>query len=81
MIDQQDFIPRTLSTHWLGGLKTDTFDSAVEAAGKWIDENGIDVINIETIVLPIGSDDVTENPAIEGFPAMSRQFIRVWYRK
>lgn len=81
MIDQQDFIPKTLSVHWLRGLQTETFDSAVEAAGKWIDDNKIDVINIETIVLPIGREDATENPAIQGFPAMSRQFIRVWYRK
>ena len=80
MIDQRDFIPKHLATHWLKGFQTETFDTAVKAASDWIAAENIDVINIETIVLPIGSDDATETTAIQGFPAMSRQFIRVWYR-
>jgi hypothetical protein len=81
MIDQKDFVPKHLSTHWLKGVTADTFDSAVQAASDWITNENIDVINIETVVLPIVSENDSEISAIHGMPALSRQFIRVWYRK
>ena len=81
MIDQKDFIPKTLSVHWLKGLQTESFDAAIAAANEWISAENIDVINIETIVLPISEDDATETTAITGVPISLRQFIRVWYRR
>ncbi len=81
MIDQQDFIPKTLSIHWLKGIQTESFDAALQAANEWISRENVDVINIETIVLPIGGDDATETPAVYGVPVSLRQFIRVWYRR
>ena len=79
-IDQRDFIPKTLSTHWLKGIQTESFDAAIAAANEWIAQDNIDVINIETIVLPIAEDDATETPSITLVPISLRQFIRVWYR-
>jgi hypothetical protein len=81
MFDQKDFVPKTLSVHWLKGIQADTFDSAIAAANEWIEAESIDVLNIETIVLPVGSNDETETPNITGAPLSIRQFIRVWYRK
>ena len=81
MFDQKDFIPKTLSVHWLKGIQTDSFDSAIAAANEWIEAESIDVLNIETIVLPVGPNDETESPNITGVPVSLRQFIRVWYRR
>lgn len=84
MIDQKDFIPKTLSTHWFKGLQVDSFDAAIVAANEWINAEGIDVINIETIVLPVGPNDETESPmtlVASQYGFSLRQFIRVWYRK
>lgn len=81
MIDQKDFVPKNISSHWLKGVIADTFDSAVQAASDWIAAENIDVINIETVILPIVSDKDSEVSAIYGAPMLSRQFIRVWYRK
>ena len=80
MIDQRDFIPKTLSKHWSRGIQTESFDAAIAAANDWIAAENIDVINVETIVLPIAEDDATESPLITGAPLLQRQFIRVWYR-
>lgn len=81
MIDQKDFIPKTLSVTWLKAIQTDSFDSAVAEANKWIESESIDVISIETIVFPVGPDDDTELPNIRGVAGVFRQFIRVWYRR
>ncbi len=81
MIDQKDFVPKTISTHWLKGVSTESFDSAVEAAGHWIDSEKIDVINIETVVLPMDAADNSEMPSIPGIAGSLRQFIRVWFRR
>ncbi len=80
MIDQRDFIPKTLSNHWLKGIQTESFDAAIAAANDWIAAENIDVINVETIVMPIAEDDATETASITGVPISLRQFIRVWYR-
>jgi len=41
-------------------IQADSFDVAVAAASDWIEQEGIDVINIETVILPVGADDETE---------------------
>lgn len=80
MIDQRDFIPKTVSKHWLKGVQTESFDAAIAAANDWIAAENIDVMNVETIVLPIAKDDETETSSISGVPISLRQFIRIWYR-
>jgi hypothetical protein len=80
MIDQRDFIPKTLSKHWLKGVQTESFDAAIVAANDWIDAENIDVINVETVVLPMAEDDETETSSISGVGKELRQFIRIWYR-
>lgn len=41
-------------------IQADSFDAAVAAASDWIEQEGIDVVNIETVILPVGADDETE---------------------
>ena len=81
MIDQRDFIPKTLSKQWLKGVQTESFDAAIVAANDWIDAENIDVINVETVVLPMAEDDETETSTFFYIYGKElRQFIRIWYR-
>ena len=41
-------------------IQVDSFDAAVAAASDWIEQECVDVINIETVILPVGADDETE---------------------
>lgn len=65
MFDRKDFFLKTLSVGWLNRVQSDSFDSAIAAANEWIEAGSIDVLNIETVVLPAGvivSDEETESP-------------------
>jgi hypothetical protein len=87
MIAYRDFAPRQLSA--AGLLKPATYEplaQALAAANAWIQDKGIDVVNVETVVLPNlwspyskGTED-TEMILQPSFAASWNQFIRVWYR-
>ncbi|MBT3376446.1 MAG: hypothetical protein HN742_41775 [Lentisphaerae bacterium] len=83
MIAFRDFAPQTTKR---GFLKTEfqTFEEALSAANEWIAENQIDVVTIETVVLPeIWSEDGTTDTELTTSGEMMRswyQFIRIWYR-
>lgn len=77
MFDQKDFVPKTLSVHWLKGIQTESFDSAIAAANEWIKAESIDVLNFETIVIPVGPNDETESPNITGVPVSLRGCSRI----
>lgn len=87
MLQFQDFVPRmTMPPAFLRGAEYETFDEAVQAANRWIDENQIRVINIETVVLPNiwsryeeGSTDSELGTSGES-PSHWHQFVRIWYR-
>ncbi|KVP17295.1 hypothetical protein [Burkholderia ubonensis] len=76
---------QTGSSFWSG----DTFESleaTVQTASAWSDEHGIQVINIETVVMPSsafsgGEIDTNATPDAGGkYSSTWHQFIRVWYR-
>jgi hypothetical protein len=85
MFDRKDFVPKTLSVSWPNLVHTDSFDSAIAAANEWIEAGSIDVLNIETVVLPaplVDIDDKTGIPRMYAGDAVTLfQFIRVWYRR
>jgi hypothetical protein len=68
------------------GEKYDTFESAVEAAGVWIEHESVQVVSIETVVLPNiweSEEEGSADPALRTSGEVSskwHQFIRVWYR-
>lgn len=90
MITFEDFAPRVTSP--AGPFRRgqfQTFEDAVKAADAWIRESGVDVINLETVVLPNvwspgeeGTVDA-ELPTNEGNLITNNwyQFVRVWYRR
>lgn len=87
LIAYRDFAPRMLEAPVL--LKRATFaplQSAVDEANAWINAHGIDVVNVETVVLPNMHsrwEEGTEDPDLTAradFPTAWNQFVRVWYR-
>lgn len=77
-----DFVANSLSKGILSVPKYESFAEAKAKMNEWIDGNDIEVINIETVVLPeINSKEKSENVGVQHIanPYMT-QFIRVWYR-
>ena len=87
MLAYRDFAPRQLSPPSL--LKQATYEAleqTLAAANDWIGKNKVDVINVETVVLPNLWSPHATGPADHnvilqpGFAEAWNQFIRVWYR-
>jgi hypothetical protein len=83
----QDFVPRMVeSAGFLKPAQFETFDAAVEAAGRWIEENQIEVVTLETVVLPNiwhPYEEGSSDPSLRASGEMSstwHQFLRCWYR-
>ena len=86
MIRYQDFVPKQ-TKEWglLSPAEYESFDAALAAANKWIKENEIKVLNVETVVLPNiwgryeegSADAALATP--DGTFNTWHQFVRVWY--
>ena len=87
MLQFQDFVPRMLAAPaFFRDGEYESFDAAVAAANRWIAENDIRVVNVETVVLPNiwkpyeeGSTDTSLGTSGES-PSHWHQFVRVWHR-
>lgn len=88
MIAYRDFAPRQLTPPAL--LRPATFESlddALSTANTWIHMEKVDVVNVETVVLPnvwSPNQKGTSDPQMitqSEFAIAWNQFIRVWYRK
>jgi len=86
MIWFEDFAPQIIKSGFFGRT-FESFEAALAAANEWIEHNDIDVVNIETVVLPQiweRSEEGTTDTDIRTSGECSstwHQFIRVWYRK
>ncbi len=88
MIRFRDFVPKMLAAP--GIFKEgqyESFEAAAAAADRWIKENEIRYVSIETVVLPNiwsrfeeGSTDVSLGTSGDS-PSRWHQFIRVWYKE
>ena len=86
MMRYRDFVPKmTKPAAFLSPAEYESFDAALVAANRWIEESRIRVTNIETVVLPNiwsryeeGSRDTSLGTSGES-PSFWHQFIRVWY--
>jgi hypothetical protein len=63
----------------------ESFEAAVKAANEWINSDAVNVVNIETVVLPniwAHTEEGTKDPELPTFEGHARwhQFVRVWYR-
>jgi hypothetical protein len=85
MIRFEDFAPKLLKSGFFG-REFESFADALAGANSWIDQNDIDVVNIETVVLPQiwgkGEDGTTDvDLRVGGETSCTwHQFIRVWYK-
>jgi hypothetical protein len=85
MLQFRDFAPALLKEGWFSN-KYETLRQSLDDANAWIAKSGVDVVNVETVVLPNiwnadehGTKDVELNtPNNSGHTW--HQFIRVWYR-
>ena len=88
MIAYKDFVPaETSAGGWFQMPTREQLLESLARANEWISVNNLDVINVETVVLPNihaageeGSTDVQIRTSGE-MSAYWYQFIRVWYRK
>ncbi|BAW97903.1 unknown protein (plasmid) [[Synechococcus] sp. NIES-970] len=95
MIKYKDFAPRITEQGPFGGPSGyESFSEIVSAVNQWIESTTIQVINVETVVLPDrieGTDDgdygVTTSNAFypvmisQGLAIKYFQCVRVWYRE
>ncbi len=87
MIAFKDFVPQELeSPRIFSAGKYALVDQAVEAANDWIRQNGVKVLNVETVVLPNmtnsgeeGTGDAKLRVAGSDMASDWYQFVRVWY--
>ncbi|MCF7955822.1 MAG: hypothetical protein K9M75_08480 [Phycisphaerae bacterium] len=82
MMRFEDFAPQIIKSGFFG-REFESFEAALVRANEWIDQNDIDVVNIETVVLPqIWREDGTKDVDLRVGGETSctwHQFIRVWY--
>lgn len=89
MIHYRDFAPHLIKRGILHSDAYENFDAAVAAANAWIAEAKVDLMTVETVVLPNISPDQSEGTIdgrVETEQAMTSinewyQFLRVWYRE
>lgn len=95
MIQYKDFAPRITERGPFGGPSGyESFSEVVSAANQWIESTTIQVINVETVVLPDriegtgdGDHGVTTSNAFypvmisQGLAVKYFQCVRVWYRE
>ena len=87
MINFQDFFPEVAETDMFGQPKMyESMKSVMVKVNQWMVDRGIDLISIETLILPIRS--VHKNRLINetetlvtGHDSVRRfQVVRVWYK-
>jgi hypothetical protein len=89
MIRYRDFAPHLIKRGLLHSDDYENFDAAVAAANAWIVSAKIQIMGVETVVLPNISADRSEGTndgRVETEEAMTSinewyQFMRVWYQE
>jgi hypothetical protein len=85
MIVFRDFVAKVLTPEgFMKQPKLEPFDIVVHRANNWIRNEGIKVINVETVVLPnihsTREEGTGDTYIVAGDASNSwNQFVRVWY--
>ncbi len=83
MIRFKDFAPQ-ITKQGFFKKEFQSFDEAVSAVNDWVSRHQVDVINIETVVLPeMWSEEGTTDTNLTTSGDMMNswyQFIRLWYK-
>lgn len=87
LIACRDFAPKmTQPPGLMHRAVFESLQSAIDEANFWINAHGIDVVNVETVVLPntwSKFEEGTSDPDLAqlgDMPTHWHQFVRVWYR-
>ena len=88
MIQYRDFVPAREKGGFLRADRFAPFGDAVAAANDWITQEEVDVVTIETVVLPNifasgeqGTGDADLQTVETNVSSNTwHQFVRVWYR-
>ena len=95
MIKFKDFAPRITKRGPFGGpSEYESFSEVVNAVNQWIESKTIQVMNVETVILPDSTDSTsdgvygaTTNNGVYAVVAITNitincfQCVRVWYRE
>lgn len=81
MLEFRDFAPQPTGRKLSGRLEFEnSLRDSVSEASRWIDAENINVLNIETVVLPsIWAEKSTEAPELSSL-SPRYQLVRVWFR-
>lgn len=83
-IGYKDFYPEVLKSGFFT-KEQESLSGPVARASRWIEETGVQVINIETVVLPnIDSSDEASQAGIRTSGERSSywyQVVRVWFKQ
>lgn len=62
--------------------KPEQLSESLQKMNNWITAENVDVVSIETVVIPPGKKDSTDDFArnVDFLGSVRVQFIRVWYR-
>lgn len=79
----KDFAPQVVKKSFFK-TEYESFEEALDAANAWIRDQKVEVLNIETVVLPNmrrggGTPDTGYTSSESG--SYWYQFVRVWYKK
>jgi hypothetical protein len=86
MLQYRDFVPQlTKRPGIFSPGEIQSLASALAAANAWIEQESIQVVNVETVVLPNLWEEESESSDPEMVTSGMQgthwyQFIRVWYR-
>jgi hypothetical protein len=92
MLQYRDFVPQQLQAPRLGFSATamqgqyEDLDAALAAANAWLSGTAVELVNVETVVLPnlwADWEQGTKDAALGGTSGSPswHQFIRIWYRE
>ena len=88
MIAYKDFVPKLVREPGLiKGVEFESFEEAVEAAREWIAREGIEPINVETVVLPnihAAGEEGSEDTSLRTDGKSGShwyQLVRIWYEE
>jgi hypothetical protein len=77
LLKEEDFSP---------AAKAQEFQTCLDHANQWIKDGNIEVVNIETVVLPNIHDELEEGSMDTNLDTLGdttsswNQFVRVWYK-
>lgn len=82
----RDFVPQD-QTKFLGfRRKYESFEQLLERVDLWLEKSGVELVNVETVVLPgapakrsVQSNEIEMTVGSFGSPQW-HQLIRIWYR-